>query len=265
MSQTRRTIPCDICGQSFLSQGGLTQHHRRKHRVGDRRRSQNIYFVTELGSSGDEDCGGDYEADGAREGTEWEDRTQPEVFPGAGASLEVQRIIPAYDDPEWKLLAPFENREQWTFCRTYSEENIGKNTLNRMISRDTINPSANIKSADHVRELIHKMEDGLDCEWEKGIIDIEGSHADFWYRDPTAIIRYIFRHPQFSEDLMYAPKKDYNDSGERVYNEMWTANWWWRQQVNSNSDSDSDSDSEIHANICAANRSMHLQERPSSQ
>ena len=228
MPPARRAFQCNICNRSFLSQGGLTQHHRRKHSRGRYQRPQNVRFVASFDESGDKNYGDRYEVE---EEIEEEEQTQLVMFSGAGTRLDIPRVIPAYDNPEWKPLTPFENQEQWAFCRTYLEENIGKNTLDKMICRNTINPCARIRSADHFRELIHEMEDGLGCEWEKETIDIEGSYVDYWYRNPIAIIRYIFSHPQFLQHLKYAPIKDYNSSGERIYSEMWTSNWWWRQQV----------------------------------
>ena len=101
-----------------------------------------------------------------------------------------------------------------------------------MIHRGLFKDGFNVKNADHLRELTHAMDDGIDCEWEEGTIDIEGVDVEYWYRDPMVVLRYLFGHLPFKEYLIYAPIKDYGSDGKRLYSEMWTGNWWWRQQVN---------------------------------
>lgn len=40
-------------------------------------------------------------------------------------------------------------------------------------------------------------------------------------------------NPAFEEHLQYAPMKQFGDAEKnvRVYDEAWTADWWWNVQV----------------------------------
>jgi len=35
----------------------------------------------------------------------------------------------------------------------------------------------------------------------------------------------------FFADVVYAPRPEYDQSGQRIYAEMHTADWWWDVQV----------------------------------
>ena len=39
-------------------------------------------------------------------------------------------------------------------------------------------------------------------------------------------------NPMFKDVLKYAPEKAYLDEGKNhIYDEMWSADWWWDTQV----------------------------------
>lgn len=56
---------------------------------------------------------------------------------------------------------------------------------------------------------------------------------EFWERDPMECIRDLIQNPLFKDQMAYAPEKVYRDAGgkTRVYDEMWTGDWWWEIQV----------------------------------
>jgi hypothetical protein len=105
------------------------------------------------------------------------------------------------------------------------EENTGKSSMDRMIRYMLFKDRFNGKNADHLRELTHVMDDGIGCEWENCTIDIEGVDIEYRYRQPIAVLRYLFGHLPFKKYLTYAPIKDYYSDGKRLYCEMWTGNW----------------------------------------
>jgi hypothetical protein len=53
--------------------------------------------------------------------------------------------------------------------------------------------------------------------------------CEIW--DPSAAVRYILTHPLFKGHLSYKQVKLMDSSGKRIYAEMWTADWWWKQQA----------------------------------
>lgn len=56
---------------------------------------------------------------------------------------------------------------------------------------------------------------------------------ELFYWDPVECVRELIGNPAFCNVLHYAPEQIFEDSSctERIYNEMWSANWWWEIQV----------------------------------
>ena len=98
------------------------------------------------------------------------------------------------------------------------------------------------------RAFLKKI-DALPTQWATGwTCDIVTSKGDLlneageplpseklelWRRDPVECVRELLGNPALKNYLKYAPERVYEDSegNSRVYDEMWTANWWWDTQV----------------------------------
>lgn len=81
-------------------------------------------------------------------------------------------------------------------------------------------------------------------EWKRVIISVLGDEIDrdgklveeeleLWMRDPVECIRELMQNPTFKDSMEYVPERIYKDAeGKvRVYEEMWTGDWWWKIQV----------------------------------
>jgi len=44
-------------------------------------------------------------------------------------------------------------------------------------------------------------------------------------------VRYLLRQIAYRDDLVYAPRREYDQSGQRIYAEMHTGDSWWDVQV----------------------------------
>lgn len=57
--------------------------------------------------------------------------------------------------------------------------------------------------------------------------------VELWQRNPVDCIRELMGNSAFRDSIRYAPERQYADVGgkERIYSNMWTANWWWDVQV----------------------------------
>lgn len=57
--------------------------------------------------------------------------------------------------------------------------------------------------------------------------------VELWYRDPVECIQEIMADRAFEGAMAYAPERVYADGEgkERIFDEMWTADWWWNIQV----------------------------------
>jgi Plavaka transposase len=81
-------------------------------------------------------------------------------------------------------------------------------------------------------------------EWKCNIIEITGDQLDddgntmseqveLWHRDPVECVKALVGNPAFKDFISYVPERVYtDDEGKvRVFDEMWTGNWWWETQV----------------------------------
>ena len=83
---------------------------------------------------------------------------------------------------------------------------------------------------------LHKRLQTMDSDmgqssWTQGQARYWSGPVEFWYRDPITIIRFLLQQRTFIGDLVYAPIREYNTAGERIFTEMHTGDWWWETQV----------------------------------
>ena len=64
-------------------------------------------------------------------------------------------------------------------------------------------------------------------------VTIGGEVLKFYYRDILASIRALYGNPDFQHDLVFAPERHFTNDERicRIYNEMYTGDWWWSVQV----------------------------------
>lgn len=78
---------------------------------------------------------------------------------------------------------------------------------------------------------------GLQSPWKQDSLRHQGlylrwdSKVKFWYRDPLAVLQEIFENKNLRTKCQWAPVKEYNANGERVYTDMYNGDWWWEIQV----------------------------------
>ena len=53
------------------------------------------------------------------------------------------------------------------------------------------------------------------------------------YRDPLEAVKTLLGDPTYAKDIVYKPKKTFNHDN-RIWNEMWTGEWWYKTQVSVN-------------------------------
>lgn len=81
-------------------------------------------------------------------------------------------------------------------------------------------------------------------EWVCNIVTITGNLVDdngvpkeenveVWRRDPVECIKELMGNPAFKDYMSYMPEHVYLDKEGlvQIYDEMWTADWWWNKQV----------------------------------
>lgn len=66
--------------------------------------------------------------------------------------------------------------------------------------------------------------EGDDIPWMK-------SEYEVWYRDPLAVLESQLANPDFDRKFHTAPYREYNENGERVWSDVLSGNWAWKQAV----------------------------------
>ncbi|KAG8789232.1 hypothetical protein FRC12_013725 [Ceratobasidium sp. 428] len=72
--------------------------------------------------------------------------------------------------------------------------------------------------------------------WYRETVVVEGDLGDeildLWKRDVSEVVRWLLANRRFLPDMRFAPELHW-DSPEkinRIYDEMWSGDWWWRMQ-----------------------------------
>ena len=68
-------------------------------------------------------------------------------------------------------------------------------------------------------------------QWFEGHVEDGHRTLPFFYQDILDSVRYLLHQIAYRNDLVYAPCREYDWGGQRIYVEMHTANWWWDVQV----------------------------------
>ena len=57
--------------------------------------------------------------------------------------------------------------------------------------------------------------------------------VELWRRNPVDCVKELMGNPAFRDAMSYVPERVYTDQAgtNRVFDEMWTADWWWDTQV----------------------------------
>ena len=92
-----------------------------------------------------------------------------------------------------------------------------------------------------LREFYSRFEElsQLQVPWQSTSIkdDIElKKDIEYFHRDSLAMLQEILDNPDIASSCVWAPLRQFNGDGQRVYTDMNTADWWWNNQVFPNID-----------------------------
>jgi len=217
---------CTLCGRVFFRQTGFTRHLHSTH--------ADLYSNSSNLLASD---GLDYKLADDIPQSEDDILSQPPetvVLPNAGTPMDDTIQVHSFEDDDRDPLALFATPQKWQLCRSSVDTNLGKTKLNNIVKWSLIVPNANAKHHDQLYQLIADMEEmeGLVCVREVSSVNNERIATPFWYQNSIAAVRYNLGHPPLQDQLSYAPVKQMDSSGEHIYTEIWTANWWWKTQAN---------------------------------
>jgi hypothetical protein len=157
-----------------------------------------------------------------------------ETISGAGRALsdvagytELNRAMT--DDP-WN---PFSSEDDFNLASWLVRSKVAKSQIDAYFAQGLGGTdSRSFRSAYTMRQHLDVLDPfGEYLVWTEAVID-DGRHAaTFYYRNIIDCVRYLIRQVAYRSDMVYAPIREYDSSGERLYSEMHTADWWWDTQV----------------------------------
>jgi hypothetical protein len=73
-------------------------------------------------------------------------------------------------------------------------------------------------------------------EWHEHpmcLIEDENEEHLIQYRNPLDVIQGLWSNPTYVDEMVFTPHQVWSskDKNSRLYNEMWTGDWWWQMQV----------------------------------
>ncbi|KAJ7587692.1 hypothetical protein C8J56DRAFT_1004560 [Mycena floridula] len=142
-------------------------------------------------------------------------------------------------EPRW---VPFVDKEEWELG-SWLAKSIGQTSTDGFLKLPIIQKRC--KLSYHNNYSFQKKLDQLLIapEWKCEMVDVRGippgkkdpvvlEKVELWKRDPLKVIRELVGNPAFKDHMAYAPERAYTSGNldSRMYDEMWTANWWWDLQ-----------------------------------
>ena len=80
--------------------------------------------------------------------------------------------------------------------------------------------------------------------WSCEIVKVDGDRVgddgermsedlELWMRNPVKCVKELVGNPAFKKSMSFVPEHVYEDENttNRIFDEMWTADWWWKAQV----------------------------------
>ncbi|KAJ7094998.1 hypothetical protein C8R44DRAFT_890124 [Mycena epipterygia] len=133
--------------------------------------------------------------------------------------------------------APFLDADEWNLASWLSKNVTQTATDSLKTERVSFhNNYAYLKKVDQLPtgpgwkcEIVTAAGNKLDEDGEMMKEDLE-----LWKRDPVECIKELMGNPAFHDYMAYVPERVYGNTtgseSSRIFDEMWTANWWWEMQ-----------------------------------
>ncbi|KAI6011028.1 hypothetical protein BKA83DRAFT_4467357 [Pisolithus microcarpus] len=149
------------------------------------------------------------------------------------------------------MWAPFRTEGEWELAR-FLMKNVGQTKMDEFLKLDIIrdrthtidvrDSGVSFENARSFLKYVDKLRTGpaWTCEMVDVCGDIVGEDGilkhellELWRRDPVECVQDLMGNPAFRNAMSYVPERAYTDAnGEnRIYDEMWTGNWWWDVQT----------------------------------
>ncbi|KAI0081369.1 hypothetical protein K474DRAFT_1759598 [Panus rudis PR-1116 ss-1] len=169
-------------------------------------------------------------------------RQESEVL-GEGLTLFEQWRKEGLDSGESRW-APFQSEDEWDLV-SWMGRNLGHNQIEEFLKLRTVSACKCDLTVGSKYTFFQKV-DALPVtqNWQYTDITVVGDRKgedgklmserlELWRRDPLECVRELIGNPEFRDTMRYTPEKVFADMGRnvRIYDEMWTGEWWWDKQT----------------------------------
>jgi hypothetical protein len=141
------------------------------------------------------------------------------------------------DDDEIDPFRPFDSEQEYQLSRWAVKHHVTKAATNDLMAIPGMNDVSGAMSAYTLFKGVNTVVNDLQMNsWQRKFVSFDMSKdgtkltddelTPFWYRHPVGCIEFLMKQPAYKEDIAYAPSREYNDAGERMYSEINSGDWW---------------------------------------
>jgi len=155
-------------------------------------------------------------------------------FPGAGKAIGdvngFEQEISNLCDDSW---AAFPSGHGFRLASWLLESKVPKSRINQYFASGLGNSESVGYGSLHTREKHLRELDPYSryLQWFEGQVEDGKRTLSFFYFIVQDCVRCLLRQIAYRDDFVYTPRREYDHTGQRVYAEMPTADWWWDIQV----------------------------------
>ncbi|KIY47605.1 hypothetical protein FISHEDRAFT_74547 [Fistulina hepatica ATCC 64428] len=131
---------------------------------------------------------------------------------------------------------PFASKKDWEIARWAIQHGTGKGAFDELLHIPGVTEGLGIsfKNTDEMNAMIDAMPNNLG-EWQEKVLRFTDSPSEeftMYYCNPVDAIKCLMGDPDLADHLVYKPTKMFtadpkeDPAATRVYNEMWTGEWW---------------------------------------
>jgi len=251
---------CPFCRRKYSMSGAYEKHLRTAHAGLDIVLASTVQYINiEPGVLHNPDASGrqdsDYESDPGPAGLESDEfcrdisyESDTEVLDDATSASAGKQIryegagevigdVHGFEDEHSNLCedpwAPFNSAQGFKLASWFIDGKVSKSRINEYFSSGLGNAESVGYSSMHTLENHLRLLDPYSqyLQWFEGQVEDGQRTLPFFYRDVLGCVRYLLRQIAYRDDLVYAPRREYDPTGHRIYAEMHTADWWWDVQV----------------------------------
>jgi len=156
------------------------------------------------------------------------------LYEGAGESIgDLKGFEPQQSNLCQHPWSPFSSAPGFKLASWFIEGKVPKSQINEYFSSGLSNTSSARYSSMHTLENLLQALDPHSAylQWNEGQVDDGKRRLSFFYRTVLDCGRYHLCQIASRDDFVYAPPREYDTNGQRIYAEMHMADWWWDLQV----------------------------------